>query len=152
MERRKLGEYSNNLLWNPHGNAEPSSRDRFKYFSKGITTETNVLVHREINFFSWLNTLAIWCKEPTHQKRPWCWEILKAGAEGDDRGWDCWMASPTRWTWVCARSGSWWWTGKPGVQSMGSQSRMWLSDWTITTKNILSQYSPVCWRLKRHRL
>ena len=55
-------------------------------------------------------------------KRPWCWEKLKAGGEGDDRGWDGWMASPTRWTWVWVSLGSWWWTGKPGVlQSMGSQ-------------------------------
>ena len=45
------------------------------------------------------NTLVIWCKEPTHWKRPWCWERLKAG-EGDDRGWDDWMASPTQWTWI----------------------------------------------------
>jgi len=55
-------------------------------------------------------------------KRPWCWERLKAGGEGDDRGWDGWMASPTQWTWVWVNSRSWWWTGRPGVlQSMGSQ-------------------------------
>ena len=55
-------------------------------------------------------------------KRPWCWERLKAGGEGDNRGWDGWMASLTRWTWVWVNSGSWWWTGRPGVlQSMGSQ-------------------------------
>ena len=61
-------------------------------------------------------------QEPTHWKRPWCWERLKAGGEGDDRGWDGWMASPTRWTWVWVSSGSWWWTGKPGMlQSMGLQ-------------------------------
>ena len=53
---------------------------------------------------------------------PWCWERLKAGEEGDDRGWDGWMASSTRWIWVWASSGSWWWTGKPGMlQSMVSQ-------------------------------
>ena len=52
-------------------------------------------------------------------KRPWCWERLKAIGEGDDRGWDGWMASPTPWTWVWVNSGSWWWTGIPGVlQSM----------------------------------
>ena len=52
----------------------------------------------------------------------WCWERLKAGSEGDNRGWDGWMASPTQWTWVWASSSSWWWTGKPGVlQSMGLQ-------------------------------
>ena len=57
-----------------------------------------------------------------HWKRPGCWERLKAGGEGDDGRWDCWVASPTRWTWVWAGSGSWWWTRMPGVlQSMGSQ-------------------------------
>ena len=62
-----------------------------------------------------------WCKELTHLKRPWCWERLKAG-EGDDRGWDGWMASLTQWTWVWVNSGSWWWTGRTCMlQSMGSQ-------------------------------
>ena len=76
-------------------------------------------------------TLATWCKELTHQKRPWCWERLRAGGEGDDRGWDCWMASPTWRTWVWESSGSWWWIGRPGVlQSMGSQNQTRLSDWT----------------------
>ena len=66
--------------------------------------------------------LATWCGELTHWKRPWCWERWKAGGEGGDRGWDGWMASPTRWTWLWANSGRWWWTGKPGVlQSMESQ-------------------------------
>ena len=68
------------------------------------------------------NTLATWYKELNHQRRPWCWERLKAGGEGDDRGWDSWKTSPTQWTWVWASSRSWWWTGKPGMlQSMGSQ-------------------------------
>ena len=48
-------------------------------------------------------------------KRPWCWERLKAGGEGDDRGWDGWMASSTQWTWVWVNSRSWWWTGRPSV-------------------------------------
>ena len=48
-------------------------------------------------------------------ERSWCWERLKAGGEGNDRGWDGWMASPTRWTSVWVSSGSWWWTGKAGV-------------------------------------
>ena len=61
------------------------------------------------------NILATWCKELTHWKRPWCWEGLGAGGEGDDRGWDGWMASPTRWTWVWVNSGSWGWTGRPGM-------------------------------------
>ena len=68
------------------------------------------------------NTLATWCKELTHWKRPWCWERLKVGREGDNRGWDGCMASLTQWTWVWASSRSWWWTGKPGVlHSMGFQ-------------------------------
>ena len=72
--------------------------------------------------WSWnSNTLATWCEELTHWKRPWCWERLKVG-EGDDRGWDDWMASLTQQTSVWASSGSWWWTGKPGMlQSMGLQ-------------------------------
>ena len=66
------------------------------------------------------NTLATWWEEPTHWKRPWCWERLKVRGEGDDR--DGWMASPTQWARVWVNSGSWWWTGRPGVlQSMGSQ-------------------------------
>ena len=66
-------------------------------------------------------------------KRPWCWERLKVGGEGDDRGWDGWMASPTQWTWVWVRSSSWWWTGRPGVlQSMRSQrfGHNWGLNWT----------------------
>ena len=72
--------------------------------------------------WSWnSNTLATWCKELTHLKRPRCWERSKEG-EGDDRGWDGWMASPALWTWVCVNFWSWWWTGRPGMlQSMGSQ-------------------------------
>ena len=67
------------------------------------------------------NTLVTWCEEMTHWKRPWCWERLKAGGEGRNRGRDGWMASLTQWTWVWANS-RWWRTGKPGVlQSMGSQ-------------------------------
>ena len=53
-----------------------------------------------------LQYLATWCKELTHLKRPWCWERLKAGGEGDGRGQDGWVASPTQWTWVWASSGS----------------------------------------------
>ena len=69
-----------------------------------------------------LQYLDTFCKKPTHWKGPWCWERLKAGRKGDDRGWDGWMASPTQWTWVWANSRRWWRTGKPGVlQSMGSQ-------------------------------
>ena len=68
------------------------------------------------------NILATSCEELTHWKNSGCWEGLGAGGEGDDRGWDGWMASPTRWTWVWVNSGNWWWTGRPGVLwFMGSQ-------------------------------
>ena len=55
-------------------------------------------------------------------EKPWCWEGLGVGEEGDNRGWDAWLASPTRWTWVCVNSWSWWWTGRPVVlQFLGLQ-------------------------------
>ena len=81
------------------------------------------------------NTLATWCEELTHLKIPWCWERLRAGGEGDDRGWDGWMASPTGWTWIWVDSGSWWWTGRPGVLQFTGLQRVghdWvteLADW-----------------------
>ena len=68
-----------------------------------------------------------------------CWERLKAGEEGEDRGWNVWMASPIQWTWVLASSGNWWWTGKPVVlQSMGLPRGTWLSDWTELKALVLS--------------
>ena len=87
--------------------------------------------------WSWnSNTLATWCEELTHWKRPWCWERLRAGGEGDDREWDGWMASLTQWTWVWVDSGSWSWTGRSGVlQFMGSQRvrHNWVTElnWTV---------------------
>ena len=52
------------------------------------------------------NSLATWCKQLTHWKRPWCWERLKTGGEGEDRGWDGWAAPLTQWAWVWAGSRS----------------------------------------------
>ena len=91
--------------------------------NQSILMEINPNIHWGYWCWSWnSNAFAIWCKELTHLKRPWCWERLKAGGEGDNRGWDGWMASPTQWTWVWVGSGSWWWTGKPGgLQSTGLQ-------------------------------
>ena len=67
-------------------------------------------------------SLATSWEELTHWKRLWCWEGLGAKGEGDDRGWDGWMASLTRWTWAWVNFGSWWWTGRPGVlRFLGSQ-------------------------------
>ena len=111
-----------------------------------------------IGSWSWnSNTLATWCEELTHWERPWCWERLKVGEAGDDRGWDGWMASPTQWTWVWAGSGSWWWTGKPGMlQSMGLQrvghdwaTELNLPNWRALPGNHnLSETSLPCLSLK----
>ena len=81
-------------------------------------------VHWKDWCWSWnSNTLATSCEELTHWKRPWWLEGLGAGEEGDKRGWDGWMASPTRWAWVWVNSGSLWLTGRPGVlRFMGSKS------------------------------
>ena len=66
--------------------------------------------------------LKLQCKEVSHLKRPWCWERLNVGGEGDDRRWDGWMAWLTQWIWAWVNSRSWWWTGRPGrLQSMGLQ-------------------------------
>ena len=85
-------------------------------------------VHRVTKSQTWL--------ELTHWKRPWCWEGLGTGGEGDDRAWDGWMASLTQWAWVWVNSGSWWWTGRPGVlQFMGSQrvGHDWATELNWTT-------------------
>ena len=89
--------------------------------NQSVLKEVSPEYHWKDWYWSWnANTLATWYEELTHLKRPWCWERLKAGGEGDDKGWDGWMASLTWWTWVWASSGSWWWTEKPGrLQSMG---------------------------------
>ena len=91
--------------------------------NESVLKEVVLGVHWRDWCWSWnSNTLATWCGELTHWKRPWCWERLRAGGEKDDRGWDGWMASPTQWTCVWMDSRSWWWTGRPGVlRFMGSQ-------------------------------
>ena len=91
-------------------------------------------VHWKNWCWSWnSNTLATWCEELTHWKRPWCCEGLGAGGEGDDRGWDGWIASPTRWTWVWVNSWSWWWTGRPSVLRFMGLQEVW-HDW-VTEPN-----------------
>ena len=74
-------------------------------------------VHWQDWCWSWnSNTLAKWVSEKlTHWKRLWCWERLRAGGEGDNRGWDNQMASLTQWTWIWVNCRSWWWTRRPGV-------------------------------------
>ena len=88
------------------------------------------------------NTLSTWCEELTHWKRPWCWERLRAGGEGDDRGWDSWMASLTPWTWVWVKSGSWWWTRS--LACCGSRRRRVGNDW-VTELNWYSLTKWMAW-------
>ena len=69
-------------------------------------------------------------------EKTWCWERLKVGGEGVNRGWDGWMASPTQWTWVWVNSGSWWWTGRPGMLQSKKSQRVghdWATElnWTL---------------------
>ena len=94
----------------------------FRRSNQSVLKEINLEYSLKGLLLNWSsNTLAPWCEEQTHWKRPWCWERLRAGEEGD-RGWDGWMAPLTERIWVWANSGRWWRTGKPGVlQSMGSQ-------------------------------
>ena len=96
--------------------------------------------------WSWnSSTLATSCEDLTHWRRLWCWEGLGAGGEGDDRGWEgddrVRMASLTRWTWVWVNSGSWWWTGRPGVlRFMGSRrvGHDWATELNLTELKTVS--------------
>ena len=75
-----------------------------------------------------LQFFAPWWEGPTHWKRPWCWKRLKAGGEGDDKGWDVWMASLARWTWIWASSRSWWTRFSSGCKELElqHQSFQWI--------------------------
>ena len=112
--------------------ARRSNQSILKEISPGCSLEV-LMLKMKLQYF------ATWCEALTHLKRPWSWERLRAGREGDDRRWDGWMASLTQWTWVCVDSRGWWWTGSPGVVwFMGSQSRTLLSDSTYWIANLLS--------------
>ena len=94
--------------------ARRSNQSIVKEISPGCSLE-RLMLKLKLQYFSHLMRRA-------YLKRPWCWEGLGAGGEGDNRGWDGWMASPTQWAWVWVGSWSWWWTGRPGMlQFMGSQ-------------------------------
>ena len=104
--------------------ARRSNQSILKEISPGCSLE-GLMVKLKLQYSGHL------MRKLTHWKRPWCWEGLGAGGEGDGRGWDGWMASPTWWTRVWVNSGSWWWTGRPGVlRFMGSQRVGHDSDWT----------------------
>ena len=121
------------LLWVPW-----TARRSNQSILKGISLEYSLeglMLKLKLQYFG-----QYFGKELTHWKRAWCWEGLKTGGKGDDRGWDGWMASLIQWTWIWTSSRSWWWTRKPGMlQSMGWQSQTWLN-WSeeMSTKPCLS--------------
>ena len=127
-----VGEDSWESLWLQGDPTNPFWRDQpWDYFGRNDAKADS-------------STLATSCEELTHWKRLWCWEGLGAGGEGDDRGWDGWMASRTRWTWVWVNSRSWWLTGRPGMlRFMGSQrvGHDWATElnWMSLLFNILSR-------------
>ena len=121
------------VLWT----ARRSNQLILKEISPGCSLE-GLMLKLKLQYFDHLICyLATWCGELTHLKRPWCWGRLRAG-EGGDRRWNGWMASPTPWTWVWADSGSWLYTGRPGVlRFMGSQRVR--HDW-VTELNWISMW------------
>ena len=120
---------------------------RFPWIARNPTSPSQRKSTLNIHWRDWCwswnsNTLVTWCEELTHLKRPRCWERLRAGGEGDSRGWDGLMASPTQWTWVWVISGSLWWIGRPGVlQPMGSQrvGHSWVTGLNWISAKELSQ-------------
>ena len=102
--------------------ARRSNQSILKEISPGISLQ-GMMLKLKLQYFGHL------MQKLTHWKILWCWEGLGAGEEGDDRGWDGWMASLTRWTRVWMNSGSWWWTGRPGVLWFMGSRRVG-HDWT----------------------
>ena len=96
--------------------------------------------------------MATSCKELTHWKRLWCWEGLGAEGKGDNRGWDGWMLSPTRRTWVWVNSGRWWWTGRPDMLRFMELQRVghdWVTElnWTELREFLKFLFVYFTWRL-----
>ena len=112
--------------------------------NQSILKRSVLSVHWKDWCWSWnSNTLATWCKELTHLKRPSWWEDWRWEEKGTT-GWDGWMASPTQWTWVWVNSRSWWWTGRPGMlQSMGLPRVG--HDWATKHTAHMQYQSPYYW-------
>ena len=108
-------------------------------------------VHWKDWCWSWnSSTLATSCEELTHWKRPWCWQGLGAGGEGEDRGWDGWMASLTWWTCAWVNSGSLWWTRRPGVLWFMGFPRVrhdWVTERNWVTLVSTTRITPPCTQL-----
>ena len=116
--------------------ASRSNQSILKEISPGCSLE-EMMLKLKLQYFGYF------MRRVDSLERLWCWEGLGAGGKGDDRGWDGWMASLIRWTWVWVNSGSWWWTGRPGVlRFMGSQrvGHDW-AEWLNWTEDMLITYN-----------
>ena len=121
------------LICIPLMTARRYNQSILKEISPGCSLE-GLMLKLKLQYFGNL------CKELTHWKRPWCWEGLGAGGEGDDRGWDGWMTSPTQWAWVWVNPGSWWWTGRPGVLRFMASQRVrhdWAAELNWTERSVM---------------
>ena len=123
--------------------ARRSNQSTLKEISPGCSLEGLMLKLKLQNFDNLMQKL-------TQRQRPWCWERLKAGGEGDDRGWGGSVASLSLWTWVWVSSGSWWWTGRPGVLQFMESQRV-RHDWA-TELNWTEHVSKVMLKILQARL
>ena len=112
--------------------AMESNQSSLKQISLGCSSE-GLMLKLKPQYFDHL----MWRDDSL--KRPWGWEGLGAGGEGDNRGWDGWMASLTQWTWVWVDFVGWWWTGRPGVLWFMGLQRV-RRDW-VTELNWKELYS-----------
>ena len=119
--------------------ARRSSQSILKEISPGCSL-VGLMLKLKLHY----SIMATWCEELTHLKRPCCWERLRAGGEGVNRGWDGWMASPTQWTWVWIGSRSWCWTERPGVLWFMGLQRVG-HDWA-SELNCTEGSEVWCWR------
>ena len=116
-------------LWRVPWTARRSNQSILKEISPGCSLE-GLMLKLKLQYFGYL------MRRVDSLEKTWCWEGLGAGGEGDNRGWDSWMASLTWWAWVWVSSGSWWWTGRPGVLRFRGSQRVghdWVTElnWTL---------------------
>ena len=124
--------------------ARRSNQSILKKISPGCSLEV-MMLKLKLQYFCHLVWRVDSLEELTHWKSwlrviqsLWCWEGLRAGGKGDNRGWEDWMASPTWWTWVWVNSRSWWWIGRAWCAAIHgvAKSQTWLSDWTEMNWNM----------------
>ena len=137
------------LMLSNCGSAEDSSESLGQQGDQTSQTQRKSTLNIHWKDWCWSsNTLATWCEESIHWKRSWCWDRLKAGGEGDNRGWNGWMASLTQWTWIWTKSRRWWRQGSLACSPWGckeSNTTEWLNNnnWGIVDQiNLLRLSAP----------